>query len=97
MIVRIVKMTFQPEKVDAFLSVFDASKGQIRNFPGCKRLELYRERPDGNVLFTYSFWESDNDLQAYRKSALFQSTWAKTKVLFLAKAEAWSLEQLHYS
>jgi heme-degrading monooxygenase HmoA len=45
-------------------------------------------------MFTVSIWESEDDLNAYRNSELFENTWAKTKVLFNDKPEAWSLEFL---
>lgn len=94
MIKRIVKMTFRPEEVGHFVEqVFEQSKASIRVFPGCRHMELLRSRAQpNNVLFTLSFWESENDLERYRQSELFQQTWAKTKVLFAEKAEAWSVD-----
>lgn len=91
MIVRIVKMSFQPEKVEEFLENFHASKADIRAFEGCEHLELLREKARPNVFFTYSFWRDEEALEAYRRSELFKRTWAKTKPLFDAKPEAWSL------
>jgi heme-degrading monooxygenase HmoA len=42
-------------------------------------------------MFTLSIWNKEEDLNEYRKSAFFKSTWAKTKILFCDKPEAWSL------
>lgn len=95
MINRIVKMTFREEEVDHFLAIFESSKAKIRNFPGVQHLELLRDLNQKNILFTYSLWESEAALEAYRNSSLFKETWAKTKPLFAAKAEAWSTESLH--
>lgn len=95
MIKRIVKMSFQPELVATFKNdVFDQSKDKIRAFPGCLHMELLGDVAQGNVLFTLSIWESEAALDNYRQSDLFQSTWAKTKVLFNAKPEAWSVTVL---
>lgn len=44
-------------------------------------------------MFTLSHWESEENLEQYRQSELFKSTWAKTKVLFREKAQAWTLEE----
>ncbi len=84
-------MTFEAGKVDEFLGIFHENSESIRNFPGCKHLELLHSRDFPNILFTYSLWESPEKLDEYRRSALFQSTWKKTKKLFSAPAEAWSL------
>jgi len=94
MIIRIVKMTFKKEKVDDFLLIFEMSKSKILNFEGCEHLELWKEQEKENIFFTYSLWKSNKDLQQYRNSALFEATWAKTKVLFEKKPEAWTLGQV---
>jgi autoinducer 2-degrading protein len=93
MIIRIVKMTFQPEKTTEFQAIFDASKQLIRNMEGCSHLELLNDINEPNIFFTYSYWDSETDLNNYRQSVVFANVWAKTKVLFSAKAEAWSVEQ----
>ena len=56
MFVRIVKMSFNPLKVDEFLANFEAKKRLIREFEGCEFLELYRDKHHANVFFTYSYW-----------------------------------------
>ena len=94
MLKRIVKMSFDPEKVKDFLAVFNTNKIQIRTFPGCYHLELWNSKTEPNVFFTYSFWEDEAALQAYRSSDLFNQTWAKTKVLFNDKPIAWSVEMV---
>ena len=91
MINRIVRMSFEPSLVPAFLSLFETVKDQIANFEGCKGLTLLRDAHESNVLFTYSLWESEADLNKYRFSELFKSTWEQTKNKFTAKPIAWSL------
>jgi len=94
MIIRIVKMTFRPEAVTDFLHIFEGVKDNIRAFEGCERLELLQHIEDEHVLFTYSWWEHPDHLEAYRQSALFSETWIKTKALFGGKPEAWSVNKL---
>ena len=95
MIIRIVKMTFLPEKVTDFITVFESVKNKIRNFEGCTHLDLLNDINDKRIFFTYSYWQSEQHLNNYRNSELFATTWAKTKVLFAEKAEAWSVEKTH--
>ena len=93
MIKRIVKMTFREEAVQSFVAdVFEQSKVHIRAFEGCRHMELLQHKSRPNILFTLSIWEDEDALNAYRASALFADTWAKTKALFAEKAEAWTLE-----
>ncbi|MFY9309141.1 MAG: antibiotic biosynthesis monooxygenase family protein [Bacteroidia bacterium] len=91
MIVRVVKMTFKPEHVEEFLNVFHTYKQYIRKSEGCEKLELLNDIHSPTIFFTYSHWNSESDLNNYRDSELFSTVWGKTKMLFEAKAEAWSL------
>lgn len=92
--IRIVKMTFDPQKVDLFLQNFEENKQFIRDFEGVKHLELLRDKNNSNIYFTYSYWKSEIHLENYRNSDLFKSIWVKTKPLFIAKAEAWSVDSI---
>lgn len=94
MLVRIVRMTFQEDKLPDFQVIFDRSKHLIRAFPGNRHLELLRDPDQAAVRMTYSLWDSAEALEAYRQSELFRTTWAATKMLFAERAIAFSGEQL---
>ncbi|GGE14924.1 putative quinol monooxygenase [Psychroflexus salis] len=94
MLVRIVKMTFKPDEIEAFKVLFEANKDKIRNVEGCLFLELYQDLRNKSVFFTYSYWKNETNLENYRKSSLFQKIWSSTKVKFNAKPEAWSVQKL---
>lgn len=92
--IRIVKMSFDPLKTALFLETFEHNKTKIRSFKGCNRLELYRDKQHSHIFFTYSFWASEKHLDQYRQSELFKSVWSKTKPLFNAPPQAWSVEAI---
>ena len=94
MITRIVKMTFQPEKVTDFLTLFENTKQKISGFEGCEHLKLLNDINYPTVYFTYSKWESIEHLEKYRQSDLFANVWRNTKILFSQKAEAWSVKEV---
>ena len=94
MLIRIVRMTFKPEKVSAFLENFEANKSFIRNFPGCQHLELWQDETEKNIFMTYSHWESEKSLDQYRDSELFKSVWRFTKALFSENPQAYSSKKL---
>ncbi len=87
-------MTFQEDKTADFLKVFNESKHLIAGFAGCTYLKLLNDINNPNIYFTYSHWNGPEYFENYRNSDLFASVWTKTKVLFLAKAEAWSVEEV---
>ena len=94
MFIRIVKMSFKEEHIDEFLKNFNINKKNIRNFEGCRLLQLLRDKNNPNIFFSYSYWESEEHLENYRNSELFKSVWKKTKVLFNNKPEAWSVDTI---
>lgn len=94
MLVRIVKMSFDNTRIDDFLSNFHQHKNDIRNFEGCRFLELYQDKNTPHVFFTYSYWDSDEALEAYRNSTLFKNVWATTKQWFSDKPLAWSINKI---
>ncbi|NNM19447.1 MAG: antibiotic biosynthesis monooxygenase [Croceitalea sp.] len=93
MLVRIVKLTFKPENISSFEQIFEETKLNIRNFEGCRLLELYQEMDNPAVFFTYSYWDNAQALDNYRQSEFFKNVWSRTKILFAAKPEAWSVNK----
>ena len=87
-------MSFKPDKVEEFLDIFDRSKEKIRNSKGCSLLELYRDKTNSNQFFTYSYWETEQDLENYRNSVFFNNVWSQTKKIFNDKPMAWSTDRI---
>lgn len=91
MIKRIVKMTFKAEFIEEFVALFNSKKEFIAAVEGCTFVELLQDASNPNIFFTYSLWEEESYIEAYRHSELFKNVWAQTKIGFDDKPEAWSL------
>ena len=89
-------MSFKPEHVEAFKTVYRENWTAIKSFKGCQHVELLQATASQNLFFTYSIWDSEEHLNAYRNSELFGKVWGRTKVLFNDKPEAWSLDELSF-
>jgi quinol monooxygenase YgiN len=94
MLTRVVRMTFREDAVGDFLDNFNTHKEKIRNFPGCRHLELWQDADFKNIFMTYSFWDSEETLEQYRDSELFKSVWTYTKTLFADKPTAFSAKKI---
>lgn len=94
MIKRIVKMSFKPESIEIFKTIFETNWQRIKSFEGCTHVELLQDENDPSIFFTYSLWQSEEHLNVYRNSDLFKNVWAGTKILFNAKPQAWTVKQL---
>lgn len=86
-------MEFQKDKLLDFRELFKEVQPKIANFPGCLHVEMCTDPTFENVFYTFSKWENDEHLQAYRESKLFEETWVRTKALFSGKPLAYSLLQ----
>jgi heme-degrading monooxygenase HmoA len=93
-ITRVVRLSFDHQKIEDFIAIFNHSKSLIRNFPGCIHLELMHDQDHNHVYYTVSKWQSYEALEAYRSSSLFLDTWKKTKVLFNSKPQAFSMSMV---
>ncbi len=91
MILRIVRMEFRPDSIEAFDALFNAYSARISQAEGCLSLELHGDPGNPLVRYTHSHWEEETFLNAYRSSALFGEVWAQTKALFGARPQAFSL------
>jgi len=94
MIRRIVKMKFKEDNIQDFIEIFEKSKPAILNMKGCLCVELWKDNHNETIMFTISKWESIADLNNYRDTDFFKSTWKLTKSLFSEKAQAWSLDEI---
>ncbi len=94
MLVRIVKLHFKEENIAAFKELFKNTAEKIQGFEGCRHLEGYQDKGNPRIFFTYSHWDNEEALEAYRHSPFFKSVWSRTKVLFDGKPMVWSLDKL---
>ncbi|HQV78541.1 MAG TPA: antibiotic biosynthesis monooxygenase [Chitinophagales bacterium] len=94
MIVRIVKLTMREEEVDTFKNYFNTVCETIRSQPGCHLLQAWQDIHHPNIFFTYSLWDSEQDLDTYRNSDFFAIFWKTVKAWFGAKAEVWSFDKI---
>ena len=88
MILRTVQMHFRPEAVSEFLKRFEIHRDAIAGQPGCQWVHLIQSPEHPERMGTVSLWETQDDLDAYRMSALFGTVWPATKSLFASRPHA---------
>lgn len=92
--IRIVKMTLRPEKVNTFIQVFVQAQEQIQSFEGCRYTKLVKDIHDETTYLTISEWENEFFLNRYRESDFFAQVWKAAKTTFSDKAMAWSVDDI---
>jgi quinol monooxygenase YgiN len=93
MITRIVKIHFQEDKIEDFLTFFEQVKWEVARQPKCGGMKLLQDKNHPNIVFTYSLWEDEEALNTYRDSELFGKIWPTIKPWFKEKAEAWTVTE----
>lgn len=94
MIIRIVKLTLQEDKAKDFLLLFDKYKTAIQSSDGCIKVEGSQNTSSPHIFFTYSYWNSEDDLNNYRNSPLFKEVWPQVKIWFDEKPETWTNQMI---
>ena len=92
MLTRVVKLHFDAAHLDQFLAHFETVKWQVAQFPGCRGMQLLQDLENPCIVFSYSNWNSPNDLENYRTSETFIGIWSTIKPWFAEKAVAWSVD-----
>lgn len=92
--IRIVRLSFKEENEQDFLELFQQRKELIKDFPGCSSLSLLKDKNKEAVYYTYSIWNHEDNLEAYRDSELFQDTWKDVKKWFKEPAQAFSADTI---
>lgn len=93
-ILRIVTLTIEPTHTERFKQIYFSNYNAIIAFPGCHSLNLVQDFTYCNKYATISIWTSEDNLEAYRHSELFQNIWPQLKSLFAEKADAKSYKLL---
>ncbi|MFN5417991.1 MAG: putative quinol monooxygenase, partial [Flavobacteriia bacterium] len=89
MITRIVKLHFQEDKIQDFLTFFEGIKWKVAKQEDCFGMKLLQDKNHPEIVFTYSKWKDEKALNTYRDSELFGQVWPTIKPWFKEKAEAW--------
>lgn len=87
-------MHFRPDEIENFKLLFENTKLHIASFEGCEGVKLLEEAGNPETYFTLSTWQSEQHLEGYRSSKLFEATWSKTKAMFAGKPMAWSMKEV---
>ncbi|MBV9790650.1 MAG: antibiotic biosynthesis monooxygenase, partial [Chloroflexi bacterium] len=57
MLTRLVRMYFQPDRVEEFLAFYEQLRPKIAAQPGCISVQLLRQADDPSSFATWSVWE----------------------------------------
>jgi quinol monooxygenase YgiN len=90
MIVRLVSLSFKPDKLEEFKQLYEEVVHQIRAHPGCLFVQLVTDTGGQGDCYTISHWRSQESLDAYPHSQFFRGVWPRIKEMLREKPWAQS-------
>ncbi|MFN2430656.1 MAG: putative quinol monooxygenase [Cryomorphaceae bacterium] len=90
MIIRIVELQFTTGSAEKAETLVKNIAPKVRKSEGCHYLDILIDIHRKGHISTFSKWESEAHLNAYRDSDLFRNFWGSVKPLFEVPAKAWS-------
>ncbi len=89
MILRLVGLPVNPERVIDLEDTFARAQPRIAALPNCHHVSLLRTGSDDEPDYlTLSIWTDREDLETYRRSDLFKSIWPPIRATL--RAEPWA-------
>ncbi len=70
-VVKINAITVEPERAEELVARFAARAGAVGGSEGFEAFELLKPNDDRNQFLVYTRWRSEEDFQAWAKSAAF--------------------------
>ena len=94
MITRIVKMTVDEKNVGDFRKYFENYNQQIMQVDGCHHHDFLEDKNDPTTFFTYTTWETERQIERYRRSEMHRLHKEKMKEFYAKDDIAWTVEKI---
>ena len=93
-VVKINAITVEPERAEELVARFAARAGAVGGSEGFEAFELLKPNDDRNQFLVYTRWRSEEDFQAWAKSAAFGEGHKahNTQGPVSTQAELWSFD-----
>jgi hypothetical protein len=85
-------MQIKDTEIENFVSLVKTIRNKILSSEGCTQVNILEDKQNPSTFFSYSLWNSEQDLENYRNSELFKGVWSEAKALFSEPAQAWSVQ-----
>ena len=95
MIKRVVRLTLKDDaSINAFQEIYRSRNPFTKGVKGCREVKVLKDVDHDDVYYTFSIWDSNEDLEAYRQSNYFAETWPMVKAQLAKRAEAFSMTEI---
>jgi quinol monooxygenase YgiN len=94
MILRVVKMKVEKNKVESFERFMNNLHDEKLRLQGCLHFDYFHEKDNLYAYYSYTIWENEKFFKAYKKSDLFKEVVSTLKALCQVEPQAWTIENV---
>ncbi len=97
MILRIVKMELNETKIELFEHFMDNLKEEKLKQDGCLHHDIFCDKDNSMMFFSYTIWATEKHLKKYKKTELFKEVTRTIRTLCVKEPIAWTVENVFNS
>lgn len=94
MIIRIVKMYLKKDEIKSFTDFFSSFQNQILEFDGCMHHDLFPDKDNKEIYYSYTIWKSEVKLKKYRNSELIKNISKAVEPKCEKEPLAWTVDKV---
>lgn len=65
----------------------------LKEQKGCMHLDMFSDKKEKDIFYSYTIWDNDTNLKKYRKSALYKELSGKILPLCDKEPKAWTVDE----
>jgi len=97
MILRVVKMELIETKIGLFERFMSNLKDEKLRQEGCLHHDIFCDKDNNSIYFSYTIWNNEKSLKKYKKSELFKVVSQTIRSFCVKEPLAWTVENVFNS
>lgn len=87
-------MTVKEQYIDSFRKRVPVISNEVRRVSGCMHNDIFRDRNNDNIFYSYTIWSSEEDIERYLKSMYYKEIWGDIWDYFKKEPMAWKIDNM---
>ncbi len=87
-------MTLKEAHVDSFKKRIPIISIEVRRVSGCMHNDIFRDKNKDNVFYSYTIWNSEEDIEKYLNSQYYKEIWNDLWDYFKIEPQAWKIDNI---
>ena len=94
MIIRVVKIPIKDASINSFIKRIPIISNEVRRVSGCIHNDIFRDKMKENIFYSYTIWNSDEDIEKYLGSQYYKDIWGDLWDYFEGTPKSWKIDNI---